>query len=143
MNTTLLWTERYGAAAHPLRERLAALTFAAALLILVAGAAVMVPPIYRYAQRMDGIGLAQQRNGIVAQQVGRLTALPFDSLASRAGCVSVARPPLPHTRCVTLTVLSARQTRVRLVITPVSTMIRPDTVLLERTRAVTANPFST
>ncbi len=39
MNTTLLWTERYGAAAHPLRERLAALTFAAALLILVAGAA--------------------------------------------------------------------------------------------------------
>jgi hypothetical protein len=39
MGTTLLWTERYAAAAHPLRERLGALGFAAALLLLVAGAA--------------------------------------------------------------------------------------------------------
>lgn len=39
MSTTLVWTELYGAAAHPLRERLGALGFAAALLLLVAGAA--------------------------------------------------------------------------------------------------------
>jgi hypothetical protein len=39
MGTTLLWTERYARAAHPLRERLGAVGFAAALLVLVAGAA--------------------------------------------------------------------------------------------------------
>lgn len=114
-----------------------------ALSILTAAAAVMVAPLYRYAQRMDGMGLAQMRNGIVAQQVGRLTALPYDSLASRAGCVSVSRAPLAHTRCVTLTTVSAKQIRVTLVIAPVSSLVRPDTAVIDRTKSTVANPFST
>jgi prepilin-type N-terminal cleavage/methylation domain-containing protein len=105
-----------------------------ALSILTVGAAVMVAPLYRYAQRVDGISLAQLRNGVVAQQVGRLTALPFDSIASRAGCASVPASPLPHTRCITLTAVSARQARVTLVITPVSTLLRPDTIVFDRAK---------
>lgn len=112
-----------------------------ALSILTAGAAVMVAPLLRYSQRMDGIGLAQLRNGVIAQQVGRLTALPFDSLASRAGCTSISRSPLPHTRCVTLTAISARQSRVTLIVTPVSSLISPDTVVFDRAKASATSPF--
>lgn len=129
-------------ASAPSRRGFTLMEVLVALSILTAGAAVMVAPLLRYSQRMDGIGLAQLRNGVIAQQVGRLTALPFDSLASRAGCTSVSRSPLPHTRCVTLAAISARQTRITLVISPVSSLIHPDTVVFDRAKGSTANPFS-
>ncbi len=42
MSTTLLWTEHYGATVRPVRERLAAIGFVLAILVLVAGAAGLV-----------------------------------------------------------------------------------------------------
>ena len=42
MSTTFLYTERYGAAVHHFRERVAALGFVLAVLALVAGAAGLV-----------------------------------------------------------------------------------------------------
>ena len=112
-----------------------------ALCILTSGAAVMVAPLYRYAQRMNGVSYVQLRNGVLAEQVGRLTALPFDSLASRAGCVSVASSPLPHTRCVTLTTVGSLK-RVTLIITPTRTTVRPDTIVFDRSQITSSNPFS-
>ncbi len=113
-----------------------------AMCILTVAAAVMVAPLYRYAQRTDVVAFAQARNGLLAEQVNRLTALPFDSLDSRVGCVTPASGPLPHTRCITLTVVSGVQKRVRLVITPVNTTVRPDTVIFDRTQPAGSNPFS-
>jgi prepilin-type N-terminal cleavage/methylation domain-containing protein len=113
-----------------------------ALSILVAGAAVMVVPLYQYSKRMNGVGLIQLRNGVLAQQVGRLTALPFDSLATRAGCTSIPLSPIPHTRCVTLTAVSTSQTRLTLLLTPVSTLVRPVSVVFDRSRVSSANPFN-
>lgn len=42
MSTTLLWTEHYGDTVHRVRERLAAIGFGFAVLVLVAGAAGLV-----------------------------------------------------------------------------------------------------
>ena len=42
MDTTFLWTEHYGDAVHRVRERLAAIGFCLAILVLVAGAAGLV-----------------------------------------------------------------------------------------------------
>lgn len=113
-----------------------------AMCILAVTASVMVAPLYRYAQRTDVVAFAQARNGLLAQQVNRLTALPFDSLDTRAGCVVTAAGLLPHTRCITLTIVSSVQKRVRLVITPANVSVRPDTVILDRTQPAGANPFS-
>jgi hypothetical protein len=114
-----------------------------ALCILTTGAAVMVAPLYKYAQRTDGVSAVQLRNGVLAGQVGRLTALPFDSLASRAGCASIATGPLPHIRCVSLSSITARQMRVTLIITPISSWAAPDTAVFDRTPVSASNPFST
>ncbi len=109
--------------------------------ILAAGASVMVAPLYRYGRRMDGVALAQVRNGVVAQQVGHLDVLPFDSLASRAGCTVITAQPFPHTRCISLTTISATQKRVTLVVTPASPLLKPDTMIFDRTKSSSSNPF--
>lgn len=110
--------------------------------ILAAGASVMVAPLYRYGHRMDGVALQQVRNGVIDQQIGHLDVLNFDSLASRAGCTSVSANPFPHTRCITVTTISTTQKRVTLVVTPVSTLLKPDTVIFDRTKSAGSNPFS-
>ena len=113
-----------------------------AMSILGAAASVMVAPLYQYAQRTDVVAFAQARNGLLAQQVNRLTALPFDSLATRAGCVTTGSGPLPSTRCITLTTVSSVQQRVMLVIRPANATVRPDTVVFDRTQPAGTNPFS-
>jgi prepilin-type N-terminal cleavage/methylation domain-containing protein len=114
-----------------------------AMSILGAAAAVMVAPLYKYAQRQDVVSFAQARNGLVAQHVNRLTSLPFDSLDSRAGCRTTSTAPLAHTRCVSVAIVSASQKRVTLVIAPTNTLLRADTVVFDRTRPASTNPFST
>jgi len=113
-----------------------------AMSILGAAASVMVAPLYQYAQRTDVVAFAQARNGLLAQQVNRLTALPFDSLATRVGCVTTGSDPLPYTRCITMTTVSSVQKRVMLVMTPANATVRPDTVVFDRTQPVGSNPFS-
>jgi prepilin-type N-terminal cleavage/methylation domain-containing protein len=113
-----------------------------AMSIMCVAASVMVAPLYRYAQRTDVVAFAQARNGLLAQQVNRLTALPFDSLDPRAGCATIASGSLPYTRCITLSTVSGAQKRVRLVIAPSNTTVRPDTVIFDRTKPASSNPFS-
>ncbi len=108
--------------------------------LLAVALASLARPTYLYARRAVLIGTEGVRDGIVAQQVNRLTALPYDSLASRAGCRTVAAQPAT-TACVTLTAVSSVQTTVTLVVSP--TGFRPDTVEISRTRATPTNPFST
>ena len=59
------------------------------------------------------------RAATMGEQADRLQAIPFDSLAARSGCTVVSGPPLPHTRCVTLTTLPNNKLQIRLVVTPI------------------------
>ncbi len=80
---------------------------------------------------------AAYRNAILMQEVNRLEALPYDSLAVGSASVTIAAQPYPHTRVVTVTNPSSKVKQVKVVITPVNTLYRPDTAAFSRTLPVT------
>ncbi len=93
------------------------------------------------ARRFYSLSGGAARGGIVAQQMNQFTAMAFDSLKSRAGTITVNRPPLPYTRVVTVDSLSPKLRRVTIVITPLNTVFRPDTLIIQRTKPA-GNPFN-
>jgi Tfp pilus assembly protein PilV len=82
------------------------------------------------------------RSAVATQQLNRLAATPYGTLESKAGCVSVSNPPFPHTRCATVTALSGGSgtKQVRLIVTPLNTTVRADTLYLTRTSGAATNP---
>ncbi len=112
-----------------------------ALTLLGVAASVMVAPLYTYARDVNGVSHAQARNGVLSREVNRLMVLPFDSLDRTVGCVVRSTEPLPHTRCVTVTLVSATRKRVAVVIAPAVVTVRPDTVTFERAQGTAGNPF--
>lgn len=113
-----------------------------ALCLLGVAASVMVAPIYQYSRNVNGIGMVQARNGLAAREASRLMTMPFDSLDGAGGCAAIARAPLPHSRCVTVTTVSAGQKRIRLIIAPLADGVRPDTLTLDRSKPAASNPFN-
>ena len=93
------------------------------------------------ARRFYSLSGGAARGGIVAQQMNQFTAMAFDSLKSRAGTITVNKPPLPYTRVVTVDSLSPKLRRVTIVITPLNTVFRPDTLIILRTKPA-GNPFN-
>ena len=81
------------------------------------------------------------RAATMGEQLDRLQAMPFDSLSARAGCTTIFGPPLPHTRCITITALPNNKVQVRLVVTPLDPRLRPDTSTVTRARGAKDNPL--
>ena len=81
------------------------------------------------------------RTATMVEQADRLQAIPFDSLAARAGCTTVTMPPLPHTRCITITALPNNKVQVRLIVTPTDPKLRPDTTTFTRAKGAKDNPL--
>jgi len=78
----------------------------------------------------------------MSTEVGRLNAMKFDLLPLGTTCVTVSAQPLPHTKCTTVTSISATQRRVTVIITPSSnSYVKPDTVTFDRTQALD-NPLT-
>lgn len=112
------------------------------LTLLAVTMAALARPTYSYARKVVGLAADDSRNAIVAQQANRLSVLPFDSLPSRAGCQTITAAPYSHTRCITVTNISAAQRHLVMVITPTNPAFRPDTLVFERTKPTTGNPFN-
>lgn len=87
-------------------------------------------------------GIATVRAGALAAQVNRLEVLPYDSLPSRAGCTSVSTGLLPRSECVGVEDVTVGRRRVTFVLTPSNTALRPDTVILERTKPKAYHPLN-
>jgi type II secretory pathway pseudopilin PulG len=83
------------------------------------------------------------RNAILMQEVNRLEALPFDSLAVGSSSVTVSADPYPHTRVVTITALNAKTKQVKVVITPTTVLYKPDTAQFSRTLPATTTALDT
>ena len=83
------------------------------------------------------------RQGILNQEVNRLTSLPFAALPGVVGCVTVAAGTFPHTRCVTVTTVTATRRQVRVIVTPAQPDVRPDSATFERANPPIGNPLST
>jgi hypothetical protein len=83
------------------------------------------------------------RNGVLLQEVNRLEAVPWDSLAVGTTVVTVTALPYPHTRSVTVTNPATNMKTVTLVITPSLTLYRADTATFTRTLGATTQAFNT
>lgn len=83
---------------------------------------------------------ATYRDSEVARQVGRLSVMQFDSLSAQTGCTTLTAAPFPHTRCITVTDVTAGQKHIVLVVAPAYTGLHPDTTSFDRIASAT-NPF--
>ncbi|HEY7407487.1 MAG TPA: prepilin-type N-terminal cleavage/methylation domain-containing protein [Gemmatimonadaceae bacterium] len=86
--------------------------------------------------------LASVRAGALAAQVNRLEVLPYDTLPTRVGCTSISAGLVPRTECVAVQDIVAGRRRVTFILRPNNTALRPDTVVLERTRPRQYHPLN-
>jgi hypothetical protein len=96
----------------------------------------------RYATRMKTIGAGAARSAALAEYMSRLMSVPFDSLSARAGTFTTTTGDFPNTRRITVTGSGTTRT-VTLILTPTSSAIKPDTVVITRVKASTSNPLAT
>ena len=118
-------------------EIVVAMVLMSAVLIPVAGLTALGAN-----QSVRGAGTTY-RQGILNQEVNRLTALPFATLPSMVGCTTVGAGVFPHTRCVAVTNVSSTLRRVEVIVTPAQPGVRPDTARFDRANPPAGNPLST
>jgi prepilin-type N-terminal cleavage/methylation domain-containing protein len=110
-------------------EMLVAITLLAICLVGVAQVTFIM------ARRAYANSGGQARGAILSQQVNQFAALPFDSLKGKAGTVTVNKPPMPYTRKITVDSLSPTLLRVTIIVTPTNIIFKPDTLVLQRSKA--------
>ena len=86
--------------------------------------------------------LASVRAGALAAQINRLEVLPYDTLPTRVGCTSISAGLVPRTECVAVQDIVAGRRQVTFILRPNNTALRPDTVILERTRPRQYHPLN-
>jgi prepilin-type N-terminal cleavage/methylation domain-containing protein len=87
-------------------------------------------------------GIATVRTGALAAQVNRLEVLPYDTLPTRQGCTSISTGLLPRTECIYVQDVVVGRRRVTFILRPNNSAIRPDTVILERTKPKPFHPLN-
>ncbi|HJU74319.1 MAG TPA: prepilin-type N-terminal cleavage/methylation domain-containing protein [Gemmatimonadaceae bacterium] len=90
------------------------------------------------------VSIRNARSAAASQQLNRLAAAPYATLDSQAGCVTVSIQPFPHTRCIAVQAIAGGSgaKQLRLIIRPVNTRVRADTLYLTRTLGATVNPVA-
>lgn len=110
-----------------------------AMTVLVIGLTGLAGMTLHAARRSFVLAGATGRTAVQTEVLEQLTALPFNMLPSKVGCVNVAAMPYPHRRCVTVTDVAFRRREVRVVFTPTNRRLRADTLLFERARGVSTS----
>lgn len=97
---------------------------------------------YQASRRSATVATESYRQGVLMEEVNRLTALPFTNLASAVGCRTVTGGAFPHQRCVSMTSISSTIRRLTVIVTPSQPGMRPDTVIFDRANAPAGNPLN-
>jgi Tfp pilus assembly protein PilV len=94
-------------------------------------------------RKASGLSMQGTRDGILLQELNKLASLPYDSLATRAGCATTTSSTMTYMRCVSVTDVAGGigYKRVMLVISPATTYARPDTLYVNRAKGTTVNPL--
>ncbi len=95
------------------------------------------------ARRASTLSMQSTRNGLVLEELNRLSSLSFDSIASRVGCTTFSSSILPHTRCISYTDVNVGSgyKRIQIIITPANTMAKAETVYVNRAKGIPKNPL--
>jgi len=73
--------------------------------------------------------------GAAQSAQARVEGLAWDSLAGAIGCVADSMGQLHYTRCMTVTVVTPKLTRVQVVLQPTGNLLAPpETLTVDRTR---------
>jgi Tfp pilus assembly protein PilV len=83
------------------------------------------------ARRAEANALATKRTALLQQQMNRLQVLPYQSLSSTAGTVTVADASLPHKRKISI-ITSGSRTRVTVQIIPTRAPASMESVTFDR-----------
>ena len=86
--------------------------------------------------------LSSVRAGALAAQINRLEVLSYDLLPSQQGCTNISTGLVPRDECVYVQDIAAGRRRVTFILRPSNTALRPDTVILERTRPRQYHPLN-
>ena len=95
---------------------------------------------YVIARRFYAMSGGGARDAEIASQVDEFAALPFDSVASRAGTTTFSALPWAFTRKVTVVATAANIDSVMIIFTPTNTAFKGDTEVLVRSKP-TSNPL--
>lgn len=112
-----------------------------AMIIFAAVATSYAAVTLRYATRMKTISAGAARSAAITEYINRLMAVPFDSLAGRAGTFTTSTGSFPNTRVISVTGTGNQRT-VTLILTPGDGAIKPDTVVLTRAKRYEGSPLS-
>lgn len=128
-------------AGFSLAEIMVGMTLLAILVSSLAGLTFQV------SRRMIEVSRGTGLNAAVSRDVNRFSVLPYDSLASRAGCDSITAATEQFAQCVTVTTPVTNTHRVTIVTTPLvrayaSKTPTPDTVVIDRTKNAGTNPLN-
>lgn len=108
-----------------------------AMMLLGTATVAMAGMSLTVARRAQANDLATKRTALLQQQMNRLQALPYDSLASKAGTVNVLTGPLPHKRRIFISASGSR-TRVTIQIIPTKAPTAYETIAFDRARPTTS-----
>jgi prepilin-type N-terminal cleavage/methylation domain-containing protein len=82
------------------------------------------------------VSMTVYRTAALSEEVGRMGALPFGSLAAGTTCVTFTAAPFPYTRCTIISTVSAKVMQVKVRVTPTSTALSADSTTFERSTSV-------
>jgi hypothetical protein len=112
-------------------EIVVALTLFGTVTIAMAGLSLTV------AKRAEANDVFTKRTALLQQQMNRLQAIPYDSLADKAGSVVVTAGPFPHERKISINTTGSR-TRVVVQIIPAHAPDRAETIAFDRAKPTTS-----
>ena len=107
-----------------------------AMVLLAVAVTSLASMMYSVSQNgMKATGNAY-RNGVLMQEVNHFEGIPFDSVTVGTTSYSQSTGVYPHTRTITVAEPVANVIKsVKIVITPLNTLYKPDTVSFTRTKA--------
>ena len=126
------------------RKGIALVEIIVAMVLLAVAVSSLAGLVYSVSRSgMKNTGNAY-RNGVLMQEVNRLEGIPYDSIPVGTTTYGVSSGVYPHTRVVTVAEPLAQKVKsIQVVVTPVNSQYKPDTVSFVRTKARTSKVLCT
>jgi hypothetical protein len=97
----------------------------------------------KFGRAQRSVSLGAYRTAELSLLVNKYMAMPYDSLAVRTGCTTVAATaqlPFGYTRCVAVTAVTGAESQVQIILAPTA-LTRVDTVVFNRARNSSTSPL--
>jgi hypothetical protein len=125
------------------RRGIALIEVIVAMVLLSIMLSSLGPVLYSVSRSTRAVTGNAYRNGVLMGEVNRLIALPYDVIPVGVTTFTVSTAPYPHSRTVSVSEPVVNLKLVKIVVTPVSSAYKPDSVQFKRTRARTSKYLCT